>query len=210
MAAGTQSQHRDSAAKLPAKTCGTPLPMCGSTFAEVTRRLDTEIRTGLERVVSVADAVAILASMAARSVPCSPADAADAAERLIGVYPAREVNNTALYVQSVTAVLAAYPHDFVRRVVDPVTGLPSRLKFIPTIAEIKAALDAESARRQRIAANARYLVEQDEQRRADAEDRRYWEAERAKRTPEALEKIGQLAASFRANTLAAETVKEVR
>jgi len=43
----------------------------------------------------------------------------------------------------VIAVLSDYPLDIVRRVVDPRSGLPSQSKWLPTVAEIKAALEQE-------------------------------------------------------------------
>ena len=102
---------------------------------------------------------------------CTPPDEASVyASRLLGFYPAREVNDPKAFSSGMTALLSAYPVDLVRRVCDPVTGLPSRLKFLPTLAEVKEALEAELARRKRITANAQWVVSEAEKRAAEARE----------------------------------------
>lgn len=49
------------------------------------------------------------------------------------------------------AVLADYPDDVLERVVDPRSGLPSRMNWLPTIAEIKSACEDIYGPRRRIA-----------------------------------------------------------
>lgn len=91
--------------------------------------------------------------------------------------------------------MAAYPLDFVRRVCSPVTGLPSRLKFLPTIAEIREALDAEDARRKRIALTAQLVINDHAKRQKQAEEDAKWNSmrptpeERAKAVSELLRPI---------------------
>ncbi len=46
-------------------------------------------------------------------------------------------------------VLAAYPEAVVERVVHPLHGLPGRLNFLPKLAEIREACEAEAAEQQR-------------------------------------------------------------
>ncbi len=76
---------------------------------------------------------------------------ADAAEvggglkRLLGCYPAGKPADPQVYVAAVTAVLARYPNEIVQQVTDPVGGLPSRCKFLPTIAELTEALNSAMA-----------------------------------------------------------------
>lgn len=48
------------------------------------------------------------------------------------------------------AVLSAYPLEVVRDVVDPRCGLPSRVKWLPTIAEIKEECEELDGRRRRL------------------------------------------------------------
>jgi len=89
---------------------------------------------------------------------CHPVSASEYAAQLTGFYPTREVNNAKLYVVGMSALFTAYPADLVKRVCDPVRGLPGRLKWLPTIADAKEALDAEVSRRMRIEANAKWVT----------------------------------------------------
>lgn len=127
--------------------------------------------------------------MADRDRPCDAADAASFARQLLGLYPSRDLNDPEIYAKAMTSLLAAYPRDFVKRVCNPVTGLPSRLKFIPTLAEVREALDAEALRRARIAANARYVLDQAAKRAAEAEEEARFNA----RHPGAPERARQVA-----------------
>jgi hypothetical protein len=74
--------------------------------------------------------------------------------------------------------------DFVRRVVDPVTGLPSRMKFLPTMAEINEAIAVERTRRSQIRATAAWMLREHDRRKAEEEERAKW----AHLSPEELER----------------------
>ncbi len=76
--------------------------------------------------------------------------AAKIAEILLGCYRKGEVDNPQVYTAAVVEVLSAYPTEVMIQVADPVNGLPGKLKFLPTISEIKAEceLHAEPLRRQ--------------------------------------------------------------
>lgn len=63
------------------------------------------------------------------------------AKILLGCYRSGDANDPEIYVRSVIAVLSAYPADVMDRVVDPVTGLPSRLQWLPSVAEIRKACE---------------------------------------------------------------------
>jgi hypothetical protein len=93
-------------------------------------------------------------------------------------------------------MLAAYPKDFVKRVCNPVTGLPSRLKFLPTVADLHEALEAEKTRRDRIAAAAKYVIQQDEKRRNEAREAAAFEANRPS-LDERARKVKELLAQLR-------------
>lgn len=60
---------------------------------------------------------------------------------LVALYPSTAKIDE-MYVKGVAAIFAAYPADWAHEVVNPLTGLPSRSKFLPSIAEIKEALEA--------------------------------------------------------------------
>jgi hypothetical protein len=56
-----------------------------------------------------------------------------------------------VYVAAVVAVLSDYPLDIVTAVTDPRTGIPAKLKWLPTIAEIKTACEDIAGPRRRMA-----------------------------------------------------------
>lgn len=76
------------------------------------------------------------------------------ATRLLGYYPAREVNDADTFVTVIAAVFAAFPPSLGKRVLHPVHGLAGRLKFLPTVADVVEALKAEQERRRKIHGNA--------------------------------------------------------
>jgi len=158
----------------------------------VIRLLDVDDPRSIGRTVRAAEAQTVLESIAGRDSVCTPTEAADAVGRLLGLYPGREITDARTYAQGLTAMLAAYPRDFVKRVCNPVTGLPSRLKFLPTLADVREALDAERLRRDRIAASARWVISQAERQRKEAQEAADFEAcrataeHRAKRVQELL------------------------
>ena len=63
------------------------------------------------------------------------------AKLLLGCYRTGDANDPAIYSGAVIAVLSDYPLDIIRAVVDPRSGLPSRSKWLPTVAEIKEACE---------------------------------------------------------------------
>lgn len=93
---------------------------------------------------------------------------------LLGCYRTGEANDPAIYSGAVIAVLSDYPLEIIRAVVDPRKGLPSRCKWLPTVAEIKEACEAEHAPIVR-------RVEQQHQVRRQLEDRALLEAPRENR-----------------------------
>lgn len=158
----------------------------------VIRALEAEDWRDAVRSVTAAEAEAILADIAGRNTPCTMAEAAQFARDLISLYPSRDLGNPDAYAAAVTTLFASHPRDFVKRVCNPVTGIPSRLKFFPVIADLAEALRAEADRRSRIAANARCVLDEAEKRRKEAEEEARWKAarpsaeERARRVQEII------------------------
>jgi hypothetical protein len=70
------------------------------------------------------------------SLPTNLADARRYARLLLGCYRAGDANDPEVYVAAVVAVLSNFPTDIVRSVCDPVRGLPSQTKWLPTVAEV--------------------------------------------------------------------------
>src|ERR1035437_9565097 len=58
------------------------------------------------------------------------------AELLLGCYRTGDANDPEIYVAAVTAVLARYPEEIITSVTHPVTGLPSKSSWLPTIKEV--------------------------------------------------------------------------
>lgn len=88
----------------------------------------------------------------ARSCAPSTASANDlvrAAKLLLGCYRAGDASDPEVYVSAVVAVLSDYAPGIVQAVVDPRSGLPSTLKWLPSIAEIKQACDDLALREER-------------------------------------------------------------
>lgn len=112
----------------------------------------------------------LIAAIRARQASCVSHEAHRYAGQLVGFYPAREVVDAKTYIAGMTALLAAYPEDFVKRVCDPVVGVPSQSKWLPTLAEVKTALETEKSRRDNIEARARWTVIESNRRQREAEE----------------------------------------
>jgi hypothetical protein len=68
------------------------------------------------------------------------------AQLLFNCYRKDEVNEPEIYSAAIAAVLGdGYSRSIVDYVTDPRTGLPSRQKFLPTVAEVREACDARTA-----------------------------------------------------------------
>lgn len=71
--------------------------------------------------------------------------AAERARLLIGCYRRDDVADPEVFARSIVAVLMRYPSEVVLQVTEPATGLPSKLKWLPTIAEIVEACESAMA-----------------------------------------------------------------
>jgi len=71
--------------------------------------------------------------------------AAARAKILLGCYRTGDANDPETYVAAITAVLAHYPEDIITRVTHPVTGLPSKVGWLPTVKEVHDACDEAAA-----------------------------------------------------------------
>lgn len=91
---------------------------------------------------------------------------------LLGCYRTGAANDPEVYIAAVVRVLSTYPMSIVHRVIDPVTGLPGRTKWLPTIPEINEACEELAERERRIA-------QLDDQAERQIEARRAWEASKS-------------------------------
>jgi hypothetical protein len=60
---------------------------------------------------------------------------------LLGSYRTGEASDPEVYISGVVRILSAYPLDVVRRVVDPLDGIPSYCDWLPKFSEVKAACE---------------------------------------------------------------------
>lgn len=82
------------------------------------------------------------------------------AARLLGCYRTGDANDPEAYITAVVSVLVRYPPQIVREVTEPATGLPSRLKWLPTIAEIREECEILAQRELRKVQRERQIREQ--------------------------------------------------
>ena len=68
--------------------------------------------------------------------------AAERAKILFGLYRKGDANDPEIYVMGITAILAEYEPDVMRRVTDPREGIARKCKWMPTIAELSDACEA--------------------------------------------------------------------
>ena len=118
---------------------------------------------------------------------CERSDATDFVAALLRCYPDFKAHDAKGYALALFDLFAAYPRSIGSRVVDPVNGLPSRLKFTPKIADVKEALEAEVKRRALIRANALWHIREKERR----DEERQAEAEFERNRPPAEERVRQ-------------------
>lgn len=105
-------------------------------------------------LISSADAQAVLDALPKDAGLTPPDMAVSFAQTLLGFYPTREVNDAKTYVTALATVFGSFPPSICKRILHPVEGLPSRLKFLPTVADLVEALKAEQTRREMIRRNA--------------------------------------------------------
>lgn len=138
---------------------------------------------------------------------CSTEMAAQRARVLLGCYRKGEAEDPETYAAGVGAILSRYPTGVAYRVTDPRTGVPGKIKFLPTIAEVKEACEAEMAPlrreedRERRRAETRYHLSEPQVRRVSAER---WKILRDELSPPkqvAYRPVEEIVAAFAARPL---------
>ena len=71
------------------------------------------------------------------------------AKILLGCYRTGDANDPEVYTAAAIAVLSDFPLDVIQQVVDPRSGLPSRIRWLPTVSEIRDACQEIYGVRQR-------------------------------------------------------------
>ena len=72
-----------------------------------------------------------------------PGVAVERALLMFGCYRKGDAHDPDTYAAAISSILAEYPEAVVRYVTDPRTGIPRKLKFLPSVAEVAEACDHE-------------------------------------------------------------------
>lgn len=91
---------------------------------------------------------------------CDPSIAGKYAERLMASYRSVDLFDPKTFSAVMTATLAQFPEAIVAKVCDPIHGIPSKLKFLPSIAEVREACDKEMS----LISKPEWLIRMDEVR----------------------------------------------
>jgi len=117
---------------------------------------------------------------------CDPKVAARMSRELMGCFRKVEFEDASRFSVTLASLFGRYPEGIGRKVCDPINGLPGRLRFPPSLAEVRDELELHMAKRRAIAYRARWMIEERERR--ESEEARL--AERA--DPEAMERRRKL------------------
>lgn len=107
---------------------------------------------------------------------CQPETAARRARILIGAYRRTDIDDPEVYFTSVVAVLSHFPEQIAVAATDPATGLPSKSKWPPSLAELRTECENLYARHRRAA-------EQEERVKRQLREREEWEEASRGRVP---------------------------
>jgi hypothetical protein len=76
--------------------------------------------------------------------------AAKYAKLLLGCYRTGEANDPEVYTSSIVLVMSQYPEDVLESIVNPLTGIPSKIDWLPKPKEVLAACEEIEGPRRRI------------------------------------------------------------
>ena len=98
--------------------------------------------------------------------------ATERAQLLLGCYRSGEANDPDTYVAAISATLARYSQQIITDVTHPVSGLPAKKSWLPTVKEVFDACEEQADRTRQQTARERRIQEQfearEEQDRLDA------------------------------------------
>jgi hypothetical protein len=86
--------------------------------------------------------------------------ATERAQLLLGCYRSGEANDPDTYVAAIAATLARYSAAIITDVTHPVSGLPARLSWLPTVKEVFTACEAEAGKIAAYVAREKRIAEQ--------------------------------------------------
>ena len=76
----------------------------------------------------------------------TPTHAVECARMLMGQYRARDFVDAEVFASSLSTVFQCYRKSLCRLAVDPMVGIPSEVKFPPSVQEVREWLDRETGR----------------------------------------------------------------
>src|SRR5216684_612815 len=86
--------------------------------------------------------------------------ATERAQLLLGCYRSGEANDPDTYVAAISATLARYSQQIITDVTHPVSGLPAKKSWLPTVKEVFDACEEEADRTRQQTARERRIKEQ--------------------------------------------------
>lgn len=119
-----------------------------------------------KKLHAVSRQLPVLLSGQSPPVMCPPETAALRAAFLVGCYRTGDAADPETYTAAVASILTLYPQAVVYRVTDPRSGLPGKSQWLPTVAEIKAACEAEMPRTRLISKSTSLGPRQNDEDRA--------------------------------------------
>lgn len=135
---------------------------------------------------------------------CEAKPAAEMGRQLLGFFRKVEFEDSHSFAVALAGLFCRYPEGIGRKVCDPVCGLPGRLRFPPSLAEVREELERHMAKRRAIAYRARWMIEEHARRDEEAERERERsdpaEMERRRRIVEELSRAAEAAAMPKGET----------
>lgn len=139
--------------------------------------LDREMNkpSDIRALVPVDDCRAIIAALERADAPCEPAQASKLTRRLLSCYPQRDegLQDAEGYVSAIAATLARFPIAAASRACSIDKGLPAKLKYRPTPADVTEHCEAEVRRIRELRGAAQWMLDErtrrEEARRQEAD-----------------------------------------
>jgi hypothetical protein len=123
----------------------------------------------------------------------APSQSLQRARLLLACYRRGEAEDPETYVAAVAALLDGYPEDVRAFVADPRTGIAGKVKFLPTLSEVRDACEAAmEPRRQAERRGAEF-----ERRQKILDERWQWQADQAAAREQDVRRLEECAAELR-------------
>jgi hypothetical protein len=132
-------------------------------FQEIKAYPEHHLLNEYTKLISAQDAQALL-DVCGDVSELSPTEADNLAQEFLGFFLTREAIDPKQFTKGVSQIFQSCNSIFVKRVCNPVTGLPAKEKWLPSLAAIKEALDVELVERRKIEFKAEWTLAEIERR----------------------------------------------